>query len=497
LSRIGRCLRALYEVWYFSRIQVGLAAAAMSAASSAVLLPRTDGGVLLLAAVLTLCIYWTDDWLDATRDERDFPVLAAVSSWRRPLLLLLAAGSGLYAIAILIRLERVRMLVLVLGLISAGLCVVSRWSPGTRNRAAWPLVRATAVALAWAGTCVLLPVAAAGAPIGAREAVCLIFFFLLMLPVALMWSRARHGSGASPFSPYAGKLGAALLGLCFISGAMVIVGIAIGLFPWYNLAVAVAPAANVFFLLLGRWVTLTEPRWLSDLLVVVNTLCAVLVTGAWRRGLPGPAGPHTPADWTALAGISVLAALVASQIARTAKRADGHPVMLGSGGVRMSDAADLIWIFGTCIFAFQTLIATCHVEMWLLPALHQPLLPAAHTWSIGAVLVACALLLVTAAYRQMGAAWRIGIDRTRPVRIVSGGLFAFSRNPIYLGVDLFLLGFFFLIPDLTFLLFAVLGPIFLDRQIRAEEAFLETAGGGGYCHYRRQVGRYFGHGGNA
>jgi hypothetical protein len=56
---------------------------------------------------------------------------------------------------------------------------------------------------------------------------------------------------------------------------------------------------------------------------------------------------------------------------------------------------------------------------------------------VGAVAMLAGFLLWLAAMRAM---WRIGIDRDNPGRLVTEGIFAWTRNPIYSAFGLLLLG---------------------------------------------------------
>src|SRR5829696_1591367 len=63
------------------------------------------------------------------------------------------------------------------------------------------------------------------------------------------------------------------------------------------------------------------------------------------------------------------------------------------------------------------------------PAL-PPLRPAA--WGVaGAVLAVLSLAAAVAAQERMGASWRVGVDPAERTGLVTGGLFARVRNPIY------------------------------------------------------------------
>ena len=84
----------------------------------------------------------------------------------------------------------------------------------------------------------------------------------------------------------------------------------------------------------------------------------------------------------------------------------------------------------------------------------------------------------------------MGIDRDMPGQLVTGGVFAWSRNPIFLFMNAYALGTFLLSGRLVFLVFALLAIAALHSQIRREESFLEDAYGEAYRAYRAATPRY-------
>ena len=59
---------------------------------------------------------------------------------------------------------------------------------------------------------------------------------------------------------------------------------------------------------------------------------------------------------------------------------------------------------------------------------------------VGVVLVLLALALFGAALSAFGRSWRVGIDKQAPGELVTHGVFALSRNPIFLAMDLYVAG---------------------------------------------------------
>ena len=60
---------------------------------------------------------------------------------------------------------------------------------------------------------------------------------------------------------------------------------------------------------------------------------------------------------------------------------------------------------------------------------------------VGVLLCLAGLVLLFLSLVSFGKSFRVGIDQERPDKLITTGLFAFSRNPIYMGMFLGLIGF--------------------------------------------------------
>lgn len=109
---------------------------------------------------------------------------------------------------------------------------------------------------------------------------------------------------------------------------------------------------------------------------------------------------------------------------------------------------------------------------------------------IGLILLAFALLWVLIAQIQMGDSWRIGVDEKTTSPLVRRGLFGISRNPIFLGMIVMLMGLILTLPTAITLLVTVLGIVLLHIQVRLEEPFLLEQYGDDYREYQKQVRRW-------
>jgi len=107
----------------------------------------------------------------------------------------------------------------------------------------------------------------------------------------------------------------------------------------------------------------------------------------------------------------------------------------------------------------------------------------------GAVLLFGGLVLQAAAMLDLGASWRIGIEERARPGLVTGGLYRFSRNPIFLALIVVLAGYTLLLPTMLSALILAGACIAIRQQIAEEERYLVRTYAEQYLQYARRVGR--------
>jgi protein-S-isoprenylcysteine O-methyltransferase Ste14 len=108
----------------------------------------------------------------------------------------------------------------------------------------------------------------------------------------------------------------------------------------------------------------------------------------------------------------------------------------------------------------------------------------------GVVLLVMSLAWVILAQWQMGNSWRVGIDKANRTELVARGLFRISRNPIFLGMIVQLLGLMLVQPDAVTLAVLVTAYVLISAQIRLEEAHLQALHGDSFAEFRAKVRRW-------
>ena len=125
---------------------------------------------------------------------------------------------------------------------------------------------------------------------------------------------------------------------------------------------------------------------------------------------------------------------------------------------------------------------------WLRPV---PLLPATAQYAIGAALIVLAGALALSAFVRFFRA-RTPIPTRQPTTaLVTGGPYRFSRNPIYTGMILLLLGIGVMVDSAWILAMAVPFALVIRYGVIArEERYLEAKFGDPYRAYRARVRRW-------
>ena len=169
------------------------------------------------------------------------------------------------------------------------------------------------------------------------------------------------------------------------------------------------------------------------------------------------------------------------------RRTGRNPFVLASG----DDAEGYVGrafrvVLISCALVVALPLLTPRASAWL-----GPLAPAhgVAQW-LGGLLLAGSMVLLLIAQAQMGASWRVGIDRKHPTSLVQHGLFAWSRNPIFLSMRATLFGLFVLLPSAATLVVLVAGEILMQVQVRLEEGHLRLLHGDDYATYCANVRRW-------
>jgi protein-S-isoprenylcysteine O-methyltransferase Ste14 len=111
--------------------------------------------------------------------------------------------------------------------------------------------------------------------------------------------------------------------------------------------------------------------------------------------------------------------------------------------------------------------------------------------AVGVALAAFGIVGTFVAQLAMGASWRIGIDHETRTALVTNGVFALVRNPIYTAMFASWIGLALMLPTWPAIVAVPLVFVGLELQVRfGEEPYLARTHGDAYRDYARRVGRF-------
>jgi protein-S-isoprenylcysteine O-methyltransferase Ste14 len=195
-------------------------------------------------------------------------------------------------------------------------------------------------------------------------------------------------------------------------------------------------------------------------------------------------------EWLSLAALVCLICL--GTVRAIGLHARGVRVVVVDRGRSLAQALrDLLLVLLLLVWAYEIVAIACGWKLHLFPVTLEVALfeSVALNW-VGVGALAAGLAVYTLALRALGDSWRLGIDRSAPGALVEHGIFAWSRYPIYLGLDLLVLGTFLAQGRLMFLGLAFVIVAMLHDQVLREERFLRRTYGTTYRDYAARVGRY-------
>ncbi|WP_417449303.1 methyltransferase family protein [Kordiimonas sp.] len=166
-------------------------------------------------------------------------------------------------------------------------------------------------------------------------------------------------------------------------------------------------------------------------------------------------------------------------------RAEGVTVLAFFGRKRTGPEA---------VLAFVAIVLDLYlIARPFVPGLDRFVMTAPNLYAhFGVAVMAVGIAVAVLSQVDMGKAWRIGIPSgvEESQSLVTTGLYRFSRNPIYVGIMLFIMGAVIVAPGPLTLLSLILTWVFTQKIIEAEEAFLCGAFGQDFEAYCQRTRRW-------
>jgi len=153
-----------------------------------------------------------------------------------------------------------------------------------------------------------------------------------------------------------------------------------------------------------------------------------------------------------------------------------------------TDKSDFLLVPCVLAIAYSALAKPSGLPMW--NALIRPFWSSTVPGWVGLALCVVANIGFARTLACFGESFRVGIDEDKPGDLITNGMFAISRNPIYVCFLFFLFGLFLVHRHIIITAAFVVFTLAIHRQVLREERFLAQHYGAEYDDYRRRVRRY-------
>lgn len=122
-------------------------------------------------------------------------------------------------------------------------------------------------------------------------------------------------------------------------------------------------------------------------------------------------------------------------------------------------------------------------------ALEEPVY-AALRWAAAMIALAC-LMMTAWCWSRMGKDWRMDISEKHKGALITDGLFAYARHPIYTLQMVLMLCSTLIVATLPMLAIAAIHLVLVNLKARNEERHLLATHGPAYAQYLQRTGRFF------
>lgn len=199
--------------------------------------------------------------------------------------------------------------------------------------------------------------------------------------------------------------------------------------------------------------------------------------------LDGPAIVLTATLW-AYYGVSVPVLVLRG------RRRTGHPV----GFVPELRHERIMWLGWTPLMIAWMILPGLAIRrrhpLLAVPAFAVGHLVLATTRWVAALGAVLCFLGILACIARMGKSWRVAVVPSQNTDLVTDGLYARIRHPIYGFNVLLMLCSIIVVPTVPMLAIAVIHVVLIILKVRTEERFLLAAHGAAYAAYCRRTGRF-------
>ena len=166
--------------------------------------------------------------------------------------------------------------------------------------------------------------------------------------------------------------------------------------------------------------------------------------------------------------------------------------VIGHGKSIRTNFMEILFSVGLLFWIYLLLINTLHLTPGILPAsifIHQ--IHKLYIQIPGMIMICLGMIIFVLGIFSFKKSWRIGIDPQTKDELITSGIFSFTRNPIFIFINIYFIGTSLIYPTPFFISFTLITLIGIHHHIKKEEYFLSKHYGKSYSNYLKKVRRYF------
>jgi protein-S-isoprenylcysteine O-methyltransferase Ste14 len=168
-----------------------------------------------------------------------------------------------------------------------------------------------------------------------------------------------------------------------------------------------------------------------------------------------------------------------------------NPFVIGSGKKGAGKILEACFMAGLLAWSLEVVVHAFDMDFHIFPdAVYGMFFDIPAVKSLGALVITAGFVVFVSSLIAFGRSWRIGIDTRNPGTLVTTGIFAVTRNPIFFFMDLYFIGTWLIYPNSFFGIAAALTIPGIHWQVLQEERFLSRQYGEEYRQYMKSVRRY-------
>ena len=162
-------------------------------------------------------------------------------------------------------------------------------------------------------------------------------------------------------------------------------------------------------------------------------------------------------------------------------------IVIGKNSNKITNLLENLALPFLILWAILISLMAFNIEI---PIIFNELVKNSYLYYLGILLCYIGLLIFICSVASFGDSWRIGIDNDNQGKLVTNGVFKYSRNPLFLCMDIYFIGITLVYPRLIFIIMTLIFVVAVHRQILNEEKHLLNIYKEDYKNYKKQTRRY-------